>query len=131
MGRKETCSLPCAPWGVQLCLIKSGPVSVQWPQVLLQAVAEGRAVSKEAREEHQELLPCCLQLCMFQRLGNLADAAVLPVQEVLLGTHNQGSVEGAVAEMARLGLEPRSSPVYFGQLLGMSDHLTQVCEMRT
>ncbi|GIL48230.1 hypothetical protein Vafri_4911 [Volvox africanus] len=48
--------------------------------------------------------------------------------EVLLGTHNQESVETAVARMAAMGL-PSSSPpgtpgVMFGQLLGMSDHLT-------
>jgi hypothetical protein len=32
----------------------------------------------------------------------------------------------AIALMAELGLDPQASPVYFGQLLGMSDHLTQV-----
>lgn len=46
--------------------------------------------------------------------------------QVLLGTHNQGSVEQAVRLMADLQLEPNKSPVFFGQLLGMSDHLTTV-----
>jgi len=46
--------------------------------------------------------------------------------EVLLGSHNQGSIEKATQHMARLGLEPGASPVFFGQLLGMADHLTQV-----
>ncbi|MEW5306013.1 MAG: hypothetical protein WDW36_008518 [Sanguina aurantia] len=44
--------------------------------------------------------------------------------EVLLGSHNQASIQLAVARMSLLDLDPRTSPVYFGQLLGMSDHLT-------
>jgi proline dehydrogenase len=43
--------------------------------------------------------------------------------EVMAATHNQASIERAVALMAEHGLPP-SSPVYFGQLLGMADHLT-------
>lgn len=43
--------------------------------------------------------------------------------EVMVATHNQQSVEAAVAGMSELGLEP-SSGVSFGQLLGMADHLT-------
>jgi hypothetical protein len=38
----------------------------------------------------------------------------------------QESVERAVSGMAAHGLPPSTSPVYFGQLLGMSDHLTYV-----
>ncbi len=43
--------------------------------------------------------------------------------EVMVASHNQRSVELAVERMAALGLPP-SSGVYFGQLLGMADHLT-------
>ena len=43
--------------------------------------------------------------------------------EVMVATHNQPSVERAVAGMAALGLPP-AAPVAFGQLLGMADHLT-------
>lgn len=43
--------------------------------------------------------------------------------EVMLATHNQASIESAVATMAELKLSPDCG-VYFGQLLGMSDHLT-------
>lgn len=43
--------------------------------------------------------------------------------EVMVASHNQKSVEKTVAGMAALDLNPRSG-VYFGQLLGMSDHLT-------
>lgn len=43
--------------------------------------------------------------------------------EVMVATHNQGSIEATVALMGRLALDP-SKGVYFGQLLGMADHLT-------
>lgn len=43
--------------------------------------------------------------------------------EFMVASHNQASVEKAVAGMAALGLPP-SAGVYFGQLLGMADHLT-------
>lgn len=43
--------------------------------------------------------------------------------EVMVATHNQGSIEATVALMGQLGLDP-SKGVFFGQLLGMADHLT-------
>lgn len=43
--------------------------------------------------------------------------------EVMVASHNQTSIETAVKGMAEQGLPP-SSGVYFGQLLGMADHLT-------
>ncbi|KAL4451694.1 hypothetical protein ABPG75_007356 [Micractinium tetrahymenae] len=43
--------------------------------------------------------------------------------EVMVASHNQRSIELATYHMAALGLPP-SSGVYFGQLLGMADHLT-------
>lgn len=43
--------------------------------------------------------------------------------EVMIATHNQASIERVVAVMQQLGLPPQSG-VYFGQLLGMADHLT-------
>jgi proline dehydrogenase len=45
-------------------------------------------------------------------------------KEVMLATHNQASIEKAMAEMNALGLQLGKDAVYFGQLLGMSDHLT-------
>ncbi|GLC59490.1 hypothetical protein PLESTB_001492900 [Pleodorina starrii] len=44
--------------------------------------------------------------------------------ELMLGSHNQGSVEAAVGAMTRLGLDPEEAPVYFGQLMGMADNLS-------
>ncbi|KXZ55361.1 hypothetical protein GPECTOR_3g490 [Gonium pectorale] len=44
--------------------------------------------------------------------------------ELMVGSHNQASVEGCVAAMAAEGLDPETAPVYFGQLLGMADHLS-------
>lgn len=44
--------------------------------------------------------------------------------ELMVASHNQASIASAVAEMHRLGIRPRGCGVCFGQLLGMSDHLT-------
>lgn len=43
--------------------------------------------------------------------------------EVMVASHNQDSVRFVVGEMQRLGIRPEDG-VYFGQLLGMADHLT-------
>ena len=44
--------------------------------------------------------------------------------EVMIATHNQKSIERAVSLMHELNVEPVKSGIYFGQLLGMADHLT-------
>eukprot|EP01026_Neomeris_dumetosa_P074552 TRINITY_DN7761_c0_g1_i4.p2 TRINITY_DN7761_c0_g1~~TRINITY_DN7761_c0_g1_i4.p2 ORF type:complete len:289 (+),score=33.69 TRINITY_DN7761_c0_g1_i4:1208-2074(+) len=44
--------------------------------------------------------------------------------EVMVASHNQHSIELAVDLMNKLDLQPRKSGVFFGQLLGMADHLT-------
>lgn len=44
--------------------------------------------------------------------------------EVMIATHNQKSIERAVSLMHELEVQPQKSGVYFGQLLGMADHLT-------
>jgi proline dehydrogenase len=46
--------------------------------------------------------------------------------EVMIATHNQYSVEMAVRSMHDFGLKPELCGVYFGQLLGMADHLSLV-----
>jgi proline dehydrogenase len=43
---------------------------------------------------------------------------------IMLATHNQDSVELALAQMDAHRIDPRTGGVYFGQLLGMADHLT-------
>lgn len=43
--------------------------------------------------------------------------------EIMIASHNQRSVELAIETMDKLKLPP-SSGVYFGQLLGMSDHIS-------
>merc|ERR1719499_2356906 len=42
--------------------------------------------------------------------------------EIVIASHNRGSIEFTVQRMAELGRQP--GRVYFGQLLGMADHLT-------
>lgn len=54
---------------------------------------------------------------LFHRIADGQDL------EVMLATHNQPSIEKAVQLMAELQLPP-DRRIYFGQLLGMSDHLT-------
>lgn len=44
--------------------------------------------------------------------------------EMMVASHNQASLEGAVALMQGLGLPPHCPQVHFGQLQGMADHLT-------
>jgi proline dehydrogenase len=46
--------------------------------------------------------------------------------EVMIASHNQSSVERAVALMHERGLDHREVGVYFGQLLGMADPLSFV-----
>lgn len=57
--------------------------------------------------------------CMREMLQYVASEGC----EVMVATHNQESIERTVTGMGELGLPP-SSGVYFGQLLGMADHLT-------
>ena len=44
--------------------------------------------------------------------------------EVMIASHNQKSIERAVSLMHEIGVEPSQSGIYFGQLLGMADHLS-------
>ena len=46
--------------------------------------------------------------------------------EVMIASHNQVSIEKAVALVQQHGMNPTASGVFFGQLLGMADHLTLV-----
>lgn len=43
---------------------------------------------------------------------------------VLIASHNQVSVETTISLMQQLGISKTSGGVYFGQLLGMADHLS-------
>jgi hypothetical protein len=46
--------------------------------------------------------------------------------EIMIASHNQASVEKAVAAMHGMELDQRQAGVYFGQLLGMADPLSFV-----
>lgn len=60
----------------------------------------------------------------------LFDAAIrfilnhLDRMAVVIGTHNEQSVQLAASEMARLGISPSDERVYIAQLFGMSDHIS-------
>ena len=72
-----------------------------------------------ATQVAQLTVPFCPGRCAAEIVKRVASEGA----EVMIATHNQESIERAVALMAQLGLPPSSS-VYFGQLLGMADHLT-------
>ncbi|GFR39754.1 hypothetical protein Agub_g238 [Astrephomene gubernaculifera] len=57
-------------------------------------------------------------------LDTLFAAVAAGRAELMIGSHNQSSVEGAVGRMTALGLDPSEAPVYFGQLMGMADNLS-------
>jgi hypothetical protein len=42
----------------------------------------------------------------------------------MVASHNQSSIEFACSEMAQRGISKSADGVFFGQLLGMSDHLS-------
>ena len=44
--------------------------------------------------------------------------------QLMLGSHNTSSAQRCVAGMAALGMDHEACPVFFGQLMGMSDHLS-------
>lgn len=43
---------------------------------------------------------------------------------MMIASHNEDSVQHTVNKMSEYGIDPYAGGVYFGQLLGMSDHLT-------
>ena len=53
-------------------------------------------------------------------IGHMADGKKV---EIMIASHNQRSIELALTEMQAKNLTPKAK-VYFGQLLGMADHLT-------
>lgn len=59
--------------------------------------------------------------CVGEVINHVADAGAA----LMVASHNQTSIERAVATMQQLDLGPQSG-VYFGQLLGMADNLTFV-----
>ena len=44
--------------------------------------------------------------------------------KVMVASHNQSSIQKATHVMRDNGIRPNDGHVFFGQLLGMSDHLT-------
>lgn len=72
---------------------------------------------QETIEDTHATYDGCVQLCLeaMARGENV---------ELLIACHNQASIEKALVEMERLNLKGNTAGVYFGQLLGMADHLT-------
>ena len=76
-------------------------------------------------QEQNLSLAVCSAFCPLLRAGCSCRAVKAVLNrvrsegaEVMIASHNQYSVETAVAEMYELDIDPRSQPVFFGQLLG-------------
>lgn len=54
----------------------------------------------------------------------LNETDALPARQLFVAGHNEGTVNTALARMKELGLPHRGAGVYFGQLLGMCDHVS-------
>lgn len=80
----------------------------------------------QCRQSH--VLPCLVGVQSQHRVILLTTTVQQTVVMFDCCIRLQRSVETAVGRMSDLGLDPAHSRVYFGQLLGMSDHLTQVRE---
>ncbi|KAK9865686.1 hypothetical protein WJX84_004061 [Apatococcus fuscideae] len=82
------------------------------------AAAQGlpRPVHDSLEDTH-----ACYDRCVAQLMQHVAEGNG---EEMMVASHNQRSIETAVALMRRLGMAPSDSGVYFGQLYGMSDHLS-------
>jgi proline dehydrogenase len=88
----------------------------------------------ETRAETDEAYGACAALAIDAALAGPSGEDGVPGPEVMLATHNRGSVADAVACVAAAGRAPHRGgdgedandplPVYFGQLLGMADGLT-------
>ncbi|KAK9832214.1 hypothetical protein WJX74_003223 [Apatococcus lobatus] len=76
----------------------------------------------QPRPVHDSLLEthACYDRCVEQLMQKAGQSNV----EMMVASHNQQSIEKAVALMQQLGISPSDNGVYFGQLYGMSDHLS-------
>uniref|UniRef100_UPI00358ED0E4 proline dehydrogenase 1, mitochondrial n=1 Tax=Myxine glutinosa TaxID=7769 RepID=UPI00358ED0E4 len=63
---------------------------------------------------------------MYHRCLNsiLKSIAARGCARVLVASHNEGTMKYTIQRMAELGLRPDGRRVYFGQLLGMCDHIS-------
>ncbi|RZS93704.1 proline dehydrogenase family protein [Aquimarina brevivitae] len=81
----------------------------------------------ERAQEHGYLSPICIDkqttddnfnTTLIYILNNIEDI------DVFIGTHNEYSTLLAIETMEELGLEPYDPRIWFGQLYGMSDHIS-------
>lgn len=87
-------------------------------------VAERRLAAEQGRDSpiHPTLAHTheCYKACTVHAIRCVLEEGA----NIMLATHNQESVELAIEQMSEHGIKPRTGGVYFGQLLGMADHLT-------
>ena len=102
-------------------------------QMALEAMARGEKVELLVASHNQVggRRGMWVRVCLVDRFSRFSLAAVTDAtwwcpRHIHAPTHirRQASIEKALAGMGALGLEPAKSGVYFGQLLGMADHLT-------
>ncbi|XP_071885605.1 hydroxyproline dehydrogenase-like [Anas platyrhynchos] len=73
----------------------------------------GRGTAMDTPQHTDRSYAQCLELALTHGGG----------LELMVATHNEGSVQLAARRMEELGV-PRDGPVCFGQLLGMGDHIS-------
>jgi proline dehydrogenase len=67
-----------------------------------------------------EATHACYHRCIDAMFDNISRS------EVMIASHNQKSIEYVISKMNELGIDKKSGGVYFGQLLGMADHLSLI-----
>lgn len=88
------------------------------------AYMEKERARAERRGEHS---PICASKELTDSAYNKAIEICLRNLDVVspfIGTHNQASIEFAILKMEELGIPKNHPQIYFSQLLGMGDHLS-------
>lgn len=73
-------------------------------------------------EQYYRVVDWCLQKLAGSQLINQPSAT--PALELVIAGHNESTVKWATARMAELNISRATGGVWFGQLLGMCDHVS-------
>lgn len=92
-------------------------------------VVRGAYMEKEndrAREKGYESPICVSKLATDENFDTAINYMMEHLDQFVLfaGTHNEQSCHKLIAQMQEKGVDPSNSNVWFGQLFGMSDHIT-------
>lgn len=87
--------------------------------------AAGLGVDSPVWDSYEQTQESCHRVIheVLNYIGKTREKGDRHPAEIMIASHNQGTVETVVTRMNELGIPPGAG-VYFGQLLGMADHLT-------